>query len=78
VITSGVGVGEGRSVSVEGGVLVGGAVGGSVGGGDVLVGVGAINVKRTLASSPEREPRAITSAHAAPIQRISLGKVNAV
>ena len=46
--------------------------------GAVLVGVGATNVKRVMASMFERVPRPITSAHGCPTQRASLGKVKAV
>jgi hypothetical protein len=58
----GSGVSVGRGVSLGGGVLVGVRVGAAVGGGTVFVGVGAIRVKRVLASSPDRLPRAIVSA----------------
>jgi len=82
IITSGVGVGTGVSVGkgvlVADGVSVAGRVGSGVGGGTVLVGVGGIRANPVVASSPERLPRAVTSADAALVQRISLGKVKAV
>jgi hypothetical protein len=78
MIISGVGVGAGVGVSVGQAVLLGSRVGRAVGGGAVRVGVGATSANWVAASSPERVPRAITSALLSPIQRISFGKVSAV